>query len=861
MTIDYRMPANKNRTQFTGFTLKGMVTASSFSSGKHDLSKALDDNLSTCWEACGTSMPQWLQIDLGGLYSINKVQQSFAENDLWSFMIEGSVDAVEWAVLTDRTTGAAGKTFSESVSGIYRYIKLTVLKSASGYPASSAEFAITGSDAGINIAENRPVFSSSGLLRYSAEKAVDGNTSTYWRASNSSYPQWIMANLGSSCIITHVEQVFKSFDLWKFKIEGSDDKANWAMLLDKTAGERGHDFIHHVNAVCRYVRLTVTGSADGNAACSCEFKVYGFYGLTSDEEGKIYGIPVEKNLASGVPASTSSFEAGFNQERAVDDNESTCWKADSMAMPQWLMLDLGNICIINRIEQSFTCEDLWKFKIEGSKDRSDWVMLMDKTGEVSGKIFTQEVKAKCRYIRLTVTGSAGGNKACSRSLKVFGLGSPMKAKWWENQSGVIRYYVKPYHIALNSIVSQLDVLKSRGFEIIELMAPYEGPEDVWAGLGATNNYSIDPDIGTMEDFRNLISQCHARGMKVIFFGNAGYARDTAPFFLKACDDQRNHVYSKERMWFHFSSAGGNRWYWSDRANAYFYAYWGSNIPSYNFGAEEWRNECRNYLNFWAGTGVDGIGLDAPEVYDGISAAISRTYITDVLDAYGIWTNPEGARASEWIDKWQFKCLQDYSLGDWGANARSETLKAIKNQNPSGLNTILENYRDVMNALGGTTITPPGWECEASIRERQLEIAFQTTMGTMFTLHSGDMAFVGQDIIAAWPAEDQEKVFRLLRAQAGYRALAPLGLRVKLPTNDDNKYLAFKRTNREGDVKALAVLNFQNTAQTITVNLSNAGIGIPQIPIDLLKGSTASAITTSSFTITLQAYGYAVLGVN
>ena len=87
------------------------------------------------------------------------------------------------------------------------------------------------------------------------------------------------------------------------------------------------------------------------------------------------------------------------------------------------------------------------------------------------------------------------------------------------------------------------------------------------GLGATNNYAIDPSIGTLEDFEDLLREVHARDMRLTFFGNVGYCWYKAPFFEKACDDQRNGVYSKERNWFHFSDKKLNdNWFWSDRAS-------------------------------------------------------------------------------------------------------------------------------------------------------------------------------------------------------------------------------------------------------------------------------------------------------
>jgi len=583
----------------------------------------------------------------------------------------------------------------------------------------------------------------------------------------------------------------------------------------------------------------------------------------ASQELKVFGTPLERNLALGVSGTTSSLAPGYEPDKAVDGNPVSYWVASSASKPEWLKLDLGNLSVIRRVEQSFVDHDTYSFKIEGSRDNTTWTLLMDKTAGVTGKDFVQNVSGSYRYVRLTIYSSAAGHWASSQELKVIGIGSPLQDKWWENSSGVMRYYPKYYNTPLNTIASQLDDLKAKGYEAIELMAPYTGPADVWAGLGATDNYNIDPSIGTMTDFLNLLSQAHARGMKVLFFGNVGYARDLAPFFVKAQDDNRNNVYSKERMWFHFSATGGNGWYWSSRAGAYYYAFWGQNIPSYNFNTQEWRDETRKYIKFWMDKGVDGFAVDAPAVYDGISVPINNTYITDVLRSYDTWANPEGARGVGYVTDWNYNSIQDYELTNWGGSGYSTIIPAIDNQNPNGLENILKGNRDAITAARGITQTPPSWEIAGvSSTKRLLEIALLTTSGTLFYLHNGQHTLLPHEsVIPNWPAADQARLWSLMKAQNSYKALAPSGLRVKLNTQDNNKFYAYKRTNRDGSIKALVILNFQATSQSITVNLANTDISTSQTPVDLLTGGAGPAITSASYTVTLPGYGFTVLGVD
>ena len=61
----------------------------------------------------------------------------------------------------------------------------------------------------------------------------------------------------------------------------------------------------------------------------------------------------------------------------------------------------------------------------------------------------------------------------------------------------------------------------------------------------------------------------------------------------------------------------------------------------------------------------------------------------------------------------------------------------------------------------------------------------------------------------------------------------MGQRTCIPSNDDSKYTVFKRSNKDGKVSALVIMNFQNSTETISVNLKNTGILLGQTPLNLL----------------------------
>lgn len=699
------------------------VTASSASESAR---LAIDDDFASTWRAA-SGANEWIQLDLGKPISLHKIEQIFADGGVWRFTIEASLDGQAWTTLIDHHAGIAGQVFAQSVSGRFRYVKLTVLQSPEGKQASSRLLSAIGSDNGEDLARLATATASSSLPNYPPAAAIDGRSSSYWVASSASMPQSLTLDLKSPARISEVEQHFKDFDRYAFTIEASKDGEQWTTLLDHRAGARGQTFRATADEAYRLVRLTILSSQSGFWAGSTDFKVIGTRDGTSD--------------------------------------------APATAMKN--------------------------------------------------------------------------------------------THWWESTSGVMRYYAKYYHTTLREIADELPSLRARGIGVVELMAPYAGPPDVWAGLGATDNYSIDPSIGTMEHFESLIARCHENGIRLLMFGNVGYARDTAPFFIKAQDDYRNGVESRERDWFHFRKEPGERWHWSDRAGAYFFGFWGDNIPSYNFNNAAWREETKKYIRFWMDKGLDGFAVDAPAVYDGITPEINNECISDVLRTYDTWANPEGARGAGYVRDWHYNSIQDYSLTDWGGDGFSTIIPAINAGDPSALDAIYKGYRDDVNAAGGITQGPPSWEiANVPAEKRLLEIATLTTSGMMFYLHNGKHTLQPQkDVIPTWTPEQQEMLWTLMRVQNSYGALAPAGARVKLATNDDHKFYALKRTDLSGNVKAIVVLNYQPTAEEVVIDLTNTDIATKQTPIDLLRAEPATPIDGTSYAVKLPAYGFAILGVD
>ncbi|MCU6712722.1 DUF4038 domain-containing protein [Paenibacillus sp. J5C_2022] len=296
-----------------------LATSSSANSG-NGASMAVDGNTSTSWVASSGSMPQWIKIDLGDVYDLTYMEQTFLTPYLtWKYKIEGSNDDVTYTTLVDRTTvGVKGVNLLERLSGSARYVKLTITQSSTGDWATSKELKIYGKRLpGALLSQGKTVTSSTSNPGAEASKALDGNFMTYWCATSGAMPQWLMVDLGQPYELAYINQIFYTPNLtWKYKIEGSLDNMTYFTLVDRTGtGVNGTDLIESVDATARFVKLTVTESSTGDWATSREFRVYGKQAASAywklDEGSGATANDFSGNLNTGTLVNGASWTTGI----------------------------------------------------------------------------------------------------------------------------------------------------------------------------------------------------------------------------------------------------------------------------------------------------------------------------------------------------------------------------------------------------------------------------------------------------------------------------------------------------------------------------------------------------------------------
>lgn len=259
-----------------------------------------------------------------------------------------------------------------------------------------------------NLALNRPAYASTSYPGYNPALATDGSSATNWQAFGPSYPQWITVDLGKTCALTQFKSSFLHNAIWYYRIEGSNtnDGSDWQLLVNRTSvGVTGSSITETISGNYQYIRLYFTN-------CSA--------GWANSKELEIQG----KSLAFNGLIDASSNDAMHLPALANDDNLGTEWQANDATYPQWITVDLGRICNLMQLKNTFANNATWKYKIEASNTNSvqDFFLLVDKTGSgAAGQTITETISGNYRYVRLYITAcSSGGVKASSQELKVEG---------------------------------------------------------------------------------------------------------------------------------------------------------------------------------------------------------------------------------------------------------------------------------------------------------------------------------------------------------------------------------------------------------------------------------------------------------
>ena len=156
---------------------------------------------------------------------------------------------------------------------------------------------------------------------------------------------------------------------------------------------------------------------------------------------------------------------------------------------------------------------------------------------------------------------------------------------------------------LKGVTQNLDYLKDLGVDGIWLMPINTSPS--YHGYDVVDYYNINKDYGTIEDFKELLTEAHKRGIKIIMDLVLNHTGSYHPYFEKAKVGES----APYRDWYVWSDEPGPNWYENEDGKYFFSAFW-SGMPDLNYKNPLVVSEAKNVADYWLDLGVDGFRLDA-----------------------------------------------------------------------------------------------------------------------------------------------------------------------------------------------------------------------------------------------------------
>lgn len=277
-------------------------------------------------------------------------------------------------------------------------------------------------------------------------------------------------------------------------------------------------------------------------------------------------------------------------------------------------------------------------------------------------------------------------------------------EWW-NEATFYEIFVRSFYDSdgdgvgdFKGIIEKLDYLNDGnpntntdlGVTGIWLMPIHDSPS--YHGYDVNDYRSINPDYGTMDDFKLFIEEAHKRGIKVIIDLVLNHSSTQIEWFQDAVSSKS----AEKRNWYRWSDSKpgySGPWgqdVWHSSSSGYYYGLFWGGMPDLNYDEPALKEEIFDITEYWLeDIGVDGFRLDAvkyikedgseledlPETHDFWRewVAVTKASNPEALSVGEAWTSTEKVVPYVLNDGLDF-CF-DFDLG-------SAIINSIKFQNAS-----------------------------------------------------------------------------------------------------------------------------------------------------------------------------------
>jgi alpha-amylase len=198
--------------------------------------------------------------------------------------------------------------------------------------------------------------------------------------------------------------------------------------------------------------------------------------------------------------------------------------------------------------------------------------------------------------------------------------------WW-NDSTFYQVFVRSFQDSdgdgigdFNGLIERLDYLNDGnpetttdlGVTALWLLPIHPSPS--YHGYDVLDYYEVNPDYGTLEDFRRLLEEARKRNIRIIIDLVVNHTSDQHPWFRAARDPN-----SEYRDWYVWEENNpgfvgpDGQVVWHRTSTGYYYALFWGRMPDLNYRNPQVTDQMYDIARFWLeDVGVDGFRIDGAQ---------------------------------------------------------------------------------------------------------------------------------------------------------------------------------------------------------------------------------------------------------
>ncbi|KXA18393.1 alpha amylase, catalytic domain protein [Gardnerella vaginalis] len=383
---------------------------------------------------------------------------------------------------------------------------------------------------------------------------------------------------------------------------------------------------------------------------------------------------------------------------------------------------------------------------------------------------------------------------------------------------------------IRGIIENLDYIEDLGFNCLYLNPIFTAAE--YHRYDLLDYYHVCPNLGTDDDFRELVSEVHNRGMHIIIDGVFNHS---SWYFFAFDDVVKNGENSQYKDWFYGLKFPVKRPEDGERPSYTCFAY-ERKMPKLNTSNPQVRNYFMDVCRYWLEDfDVDGWRLDVANEVDkdfwrAFRTVAKKTKKDSVLIAE-IWENSERWLQGDMFDStmnYEFRkvCRDFFAFGKINAREFNSRFVDMLLRYPfpivQGQLNLLDSH-DVsrFRSLCAQNSADSGDSCEQDKRFRLAELCLLTSVGTPSVFYGDELGVVGFeecDYRAAmpWanPVKDNRDLFReLIKLRKSNDCFVHGNFRV-LDYDERGKFVFARETSSKRVVVALNAFNESNDSFSV-----------------------------------------------